>query len=96
MKFQGKLFKSEAHWLVEIPSLDLMAQGDTKIEALVNLNEIIFELLEYYHFNSGLNDLSVDVKRSNKDIIWLSFSNQELFLALSQRRLKEKHCLTNK
>ena len=48
MEFEGKVWKSTTFWLVEVPSLDLMTQGETKEEALRMLEELIIELADYY------------------------------------------------
>ena len=59
MEFEGKVWKSTSTWLVEVPSLDLMTQGETKEEALKMLEELIIELTDYYfrRFNSEVRHL---------------------------------------
>jgi hypothetical protein len=45
MRFKGKVWKLKSHWLVEVPSLDIMTQGKTKQEALLMVADAIETLV---------------------------------------------------
>ena len=44
MLLQGKVWKDDKHWLVEIPILDLMTQGESRQDALFMISDAIKEL----------------------------------------------------
>ena len=90
MEFEGKVWKNATFWLVEVPSLDLMTQGETKEEALRMLEELIIELTDYYFIKKEVKDFDVCVNLYKKGVIGVSSSKRRLLLALSLIRQREK------
>jgi predicted RNase H-like HicB family nuclease len=90
MEFEGKVWKSTSTWLVEVPSLDLMTQGETKEEALKMLEELIIELTDYYFTKKEGKDFDVCVNVYKKGVIGVSSLKKRLLLALSLIRQREK------
>ena len=90
MEFEGKVWKSTNSWLVEVPSLDLMTQGETKEEALKMLEELIIELIDYYFTKKEGKDFDVCVNVYKKGVIGVSSLKKRLLLALSLIRQREK------
>ncbi|NGX49495.1 MAG: hypothetical protein K940chlam5_01093 [Candidatus Anoxychlamydiales bacterium] len=90
MEFEGKVWKENNHWLVEITSLDLITQGKTRKEALFMLKDAVYELLQYY-FKKKCKIL---INEYGKDIVGISTSDSKVLLALSLRRQREKENLT--
>ncbi|MCB1073384.1 MAG: type II toxin-antitoxin system HicB family antitoxin [Chlamydiia bacterium] len=90
MEFEGKVWKSTTFWVVEVTSLDLMTQGETKEEALKMLEELIIELADYYFTKKESKDFDVCVNLYKKGVIGVSSSKRRLLLALSLKRQREK------
>lgn len=90
MEFEGKVWKSTSAWLVEVPSLDLMTQGETKEEALKMLEELIIELTDYYFTKKEGKGFDVCVNVYKKGVIGVSSLKKRLLLALSLIRQREK------
>jgi len=90
MEFEGKVWKSKSHWLVEVPSLDLMTQGRSKVEALKMIEELIIELADYYFSATDAKKFDICVNTYEKGIVGISSSKKKLLLALSLRRQREK------
>jgi len=90
MEFEGKVWKSTSTWLVKVPSLDLMTQGETKEEALKMLEELIIELTVYYFTKKEGKDFDVCVNVYKKGVIGVSSLKKRLLLALSLIRQREK------
>ena len=90
MEFEGKVWKSTTFWVVEVTSLDLMTQGETKEEALRMLEELIIELTDYYFIKKESKDFDVCVNLYKKGVIGVSSSKRRLLLALSLKRQREK------
>lgn len=88
MEFEGKIWKSQTHWLIEVPSLNMMTQGYTKEEAKEMLKGAILEYFQYYFDDD--EDFGLTVNTYTKGIIGVSASNPKLLLALSLRRQREK------
>ena len=90
MEFEGKVWKSTTFWVVEVPSLDLMTQGETKEEALKMLEELIMELADYYFTKKESKNFNVCINLYKKGVIGVSSSKRRLLLALSLKRQREK------
>jgi predicted RNase H-like HicB family nuclease len=94
MELEGKIRKNKNHWLVEVPSLNVMTQGESREEALEMVVGAIREYL-YYYFESIMNDnIEVTVIDYKRTTIGISSNNNKLLLALSLRRQREKSGLT--
>lgn len=93
MELEGKVWKHKNHWLVEVPSLNIMTQGKTKKEALFMIEDAIMEYVKFY-FESEIEYFELHVKDYKKSIIGISANNNKLLLALSLRKQREKSGLT--
>lgn len=89
MELEGKIWKSKNHWLVKVPSLNIMTQGETRDEALFMIKDAIMEYIKYY-FESKFKDFELSVNDYKRSSIGISANNNELLLALTLRRQREK------
>lgn len=90
MELEGKIWKSKNHWLVEVPSLNIFTQGETRKEALEMIVDAIIEYLSYYFESSMDKGLDIFVNEYKKGVIGIASTNDKLLLALSLRRQREK------
>jgi|688.fasta_scaffold137647_1 predicted RNase H-like HicB family nuclease len=88
MELAGKVWKHKKHWLVEVPSLNIMTQGNTRKEALFMIKDAIMEYIKYY-FESEIEGFELEVIDS-KTSIGITANNNKLLLALSLRKQREK------
>ena len=89
MELEGKVWKSKNHWLVEVSSLNIMTQGETRDEALFMIKDAIMEYIKYY-FESELEGFELTVNQYKKTVIGITANNNKLLLALSLRKQREK------
>ena len=94
MELEGKIWKHKKQWLVEIPSVVVMTQGETREEALKMVGDAVLEYLLYYFESSIDDEFEVIVNDFKDGVIGISSTNNKLLLALSLRRQREKHGLT--
>jgi hypothetical protein len=93
MELEGKVWKSGGHWLVEVPSLDVMTQGHTKEEALEMIRDAILELARSYFSASFIKGFDVAVNDYKKNVIGIAAidsAESRTLLALSLRRQREQ------
>lgn len=89
MELEGKIWKHKKHWLVEVPSLNIMTQGDTRKEALFMIQDAIMEYMKYY-FESEIEEFELNIIDHEKSVIGITASNNKLLLALSLRKQREQ------
>ncbi|WP_068470556.1 type II toxin-antitoxin system HicB family antitoxin [Candidatus Protochlamydia phocaeensis] len=89
MEIEGRIFKSKDCWLAEVPSLDIMTQGESKDEALLMLKDAILALILSYFKKEVSKDFDVNVNLYNKGVIGITTTDNKLMLALSLRRQRE-------
>jgi hypothetical protein len=87
MRFSGKVWKEGRLWLVEVPALDILTQGNTKQEAL----EMIADAIEGYVDHSGFEvrvflGIGGDIEVGSNDVAALT--------ALYLRRRRQASGLT--
>jgi predicted RNase H-like HicB family nuclease len=85
MELEGKLWKSGKFWLIEVPAIDVMTQGNTREEALKMLENAIEGLVGCY-FPDEAKDFIVSVTDHKKGAIGVSASNNNLMMSFSLRR----------
>ncbi len=90
MEMEGKIWKDGKCWLVEVPALDTMTQGKSRKEALVMVEDLVFEMARNYFEDEVGKEFTVTVIDYKKDVIGVTASDNRLFLALSLRRQREK------
>lgn len=93
MELEGKIWKNKKQWLVQVPSLNMMTQGETREEALFMVKDAIMEYMKYY-FELEIEGFELKVNDYKKSIIGISANNNKLLLALSLRKQREKSGLT--
>lgn len=89
MELEGKVWKNKKHWLVKVPSLNVMTQGETREEALFMIKDAIIEYMKYY-FESDIEGFELTVNDYKKSVIGITANNNKLLLALSLRKQREK------
>lgn len=89
MELEGKIWKNKNHWLVEVSSLNIMTQGETRDEALFMIKDAILEYIKYY-FEGKVEGFDLEINDYKKSIIGISSNNNKLLLALSLRKQREK------
>jgi predicted RNase H-like HicB family nuclease len=89
MELEGRIWKSKNHWLVKVPSLNIMTQGETHEEALFMIKDAIMEYVNYY-FESEVDGFELEITNYKKSLIGVTANNTKLLLALSLRRQREK------
>lgn len=89
MELEGRIWKNKKHWLVEVPALNIMTQGETREEALFMIKDAIMEYMKYY-FEFEIGELDLTVNEYKKSVIGITANNNKLLLALSLRRQREK------
>jgi len=89
MELESKVWKNKKHWLVEVSSLNIMTQGETREEALFMIKDAIMEYMKYY-FESDIEDFEISINDYKKSVIGITANNNKLLLALSLRKQREK------
>lgn len=82
MRFSGRIYKDGKFWLAEIPVLDLMTQGKTKIEAY----EMVADMLESMVNKDGFK---VEVHKGKKDCFEVSSLTPKHMVSLLLQRKRE-------
>jgi hypothetical protein len=86
MRFSGRIYKDDKFWLAEVPMLDAMIQGCTRVEALA----MIENLLESLVYRSGC---TVTARFKNEDLE-VSSSDPHALISLFLRRQRERSGLS--
>jgi len=89
MELEGKIWKNKNHWLADVPSLNIMTQGESRDEALFMIKDAIMEYMKYY-FESEIEGFELTVNDHKRSVIGISANNNKLLLALSLRKQREK------
>lgn len=89
MELEGRIWKNKNHWLVEVSSLNIITQGETREEALFMIQDAILEYMKYY-FESEIDGFELTVNEYKKSVIGITANNNKLLLALSLRKQREK------
>jgi predicted RNase H-like HicB family nuclease len=90
MEMEGKIWKEDKFWLVEVSALDATTQGKTRKEALAMIEDLVLEMAKSYFEDEIGKDFVITVIDYKKDIIGVTASDNRLFLALSLKRQREK------
>ena len=89
MEIEGRIFKNKGLWLAEVPSLDIMTQGESKDNILLMIKDAILDLTRSYFKEEVSKDFDVNVNLYKKGIIGITTTDNKLMLALSLRRQRE-------
>lgn len=83
--FNGKLWKEDKFWLIEIPALDVMTQGKSKKNALFMIKNAIEELVD----EKGFKVKVVPAENKNEFIIYANDVAPLVALMLKRQRTKK-------
>lgn len=89
MELEGRVWKIKNHWLVEVPSLNIMTQGKTKKEALFMIKDAIFEFILYYFETEIDKKFEITVLDHKDGTIGITSNDNKVILALSLRKQRE-------
>ena len=87
MRFKGKVWKDGKFWLIEVPALDVMTQGNTKREALEMIADAIEVLVDK-------PDFKIEVHAGRGDEIEVGSEDIGLLTALFLQRRRQASGLT--
>ena len=90
MELEGSVCKDGKFWIIEVPSLNLMKQGKTKMDALQMLVDAAVGLAECYFEDDIPKNFEMVATEHEKGVIGLSASDGKVLLALSLKRQREK------
>lgn len=96
MEIEGKIWKDGKFWLVEVPALDAMTQGKTRAEALMMIEDLVFEMTRNY-FKTTKNFVT-SVIGYKKGTLKITATDKKILSKLSLKRqtklrsYKSKHC----
>jgi len=85
MELEGKIWKNNKFWLIEVPAIDVMTQGHTRKEALEMCKDVILGLISCY-FLSESADFKVTVVDYKRNLFGIFSSDDSLMRAFSLRR----------
>jgi len=88
MEIEGKIWREENVWLVEIPSLDAMTQGKSRKNALRMTQDLIEEMMGAYFGNAVTKKFKIFVADEKEHIV-ITANDTKLLLALSLRRFEK-------
>ena len=94
MEMEGKIWKDGKFWLIDVPALDAMTQGKTRKEALAMLEDLVFEMTLSYFKEAVGKDFVVVIIDYKKSAVGVTANDNQLLLALSLRRQREKSVST--
>lgn len=89
MELEGKIWKEDKLWLVEVPSIDVCTQGHTRKEALLMVEDAIMELIAEYFHADEMKGFKLQISDHEKNIIGIKTSNNNLMLSFSLIRQRE-------
>ncbi len=87
MVLEGKIWKEGKCWLIEVPALDVMTQGKTKVEAFTMLKDAVKSLIHRKGFTVSLTPY-------NETTFVLEPNDHTALLALLLKRQRAKNGLT--
>lgn len=83
--FNGRLWKEDKFWLVEIPAIDVMTQGRSKKDALFMIKDAIEELVN----EKGFKVKVLQTENKNEFIIYANDVAPLVALMLKRQRAKK-------
>ncbi len=87
MRLEGRMWKDETFWLVEIPILDAMTQGHSRREALEMAGDLVETLADTDGFRA-------EARHVAGDRIEVSCNDSRQLVALVLRRQRQKYGLS--
>ena len=89
MRFEGRIWKDKGskYWLVEVPLLDVLTQGTSKVDAYSMIADAIECLI-------NIKELKVDVRPVDGESFTVGANRESVMIALMLKRQREAHRLT--
>lgn len=84
MILKGQIWKDKKQWLIEVPDLDIVTQGNTKNDAYSMIRDAIESLVNKEGFVAQL-------RRGERNEIYIGANNEGLLSGLMLKRQREKH-----
>ena len=88
MILRGMIKKGETHWLAEIAEIDLVTQGETRVEALAMMADAIVTLVDKPDFEAKVRDEYGD------DEFGIQSDDTGSFMSLYLKRRTEKEMVS--
>lgn len=87
MRFEGRVFKNDRHWLAEVPALGAMTQGHSREDAYAMIKDLVETM-------AARDDFTVVVYPLDDETFELGTDDVRTLTALFLRRQREKRGLT--
>lgn len=87
MKLEGRIWKNHKFWLVELPLLDLLTQGNSKKHALFMIKDAIKLLINDKSF-------SCEIITVKDEVFYFETEKIDLLIPLILKRLRERNNLS--
>ncbi len=93
MELEGKVWKDEKFWVIEVPCLNVSTQGKTKKEAFLMIEDAVFELMKSY-FGEISEDFKTSINKYKGDDFALTSNDNKLLLSFLLIRQREESGLS--
>ncbi len=93
MELEGKIWKEGRFWIVEVSCLNVTSQGKTRKEALLMIQDAVFELMKSY-FGRLSKKFKITVHDFKKDSFGLTSNDNKLLLSFLLIRQREESGLS--
>jgi len=93
MELEGKIWKDNTWWIVEVPCLNISTQGRTKKNAFLMIKDAVFELMKSYFSDLG-EEFSITVHDYKGDSFGLTSNDSKLLLSFLLIRQREESGLS--
>lgn len=88
MELEGRFWKDGRWWLIEIPCLNVVTQGKTKKDALMMIQDAVFELMTSY-FNVLSKGFQLSIYEYKGSCFGLTSNDNKLLLSFLLIRQRE-------
>lgn len=86
MELEGKVWKEDSWWIVEVSFLDVMTQGRTRKEALSMIKDAVLELLKDSYQEILGKSFKLQVNLYENGVIGMGATDDKLLFALGLKR----------
>lgn len=93
MELEGRVWKDGRFWIVEIPCLNVTTQGKTRKDALLMIQDAVFELMKSY-FKDLDKKFKINIRDHKGNCFGLFSSNSKFLLSFLLIRQREESGLT--
>jgi len=93
MELEGKVWKEDRWWLIEVPCLNVVTQGKTKKEAFFMIEDAVLELMKAY-FAKMDKKFKISIHQYRGNYFGLSSNDSNLLLSFLLIRQREANGLS--